>query len=284
VEKEIVSMADTRAGEAALVTYEREGHLGFITLSRPEKRNAMTLAMWKALDHVLDSAEKDREARVVLLRGEGKSFCAGLDLSPDNELAPIMGGTPGAAQKADLFTIIRDIQVIHTRLERLPQPTIAVIHSHCLGAGLELVVCCDIRICSADAQFALPEARLAIITDVGGLQRLPNIVGPGHAREISFRAHNFGADHACSIHLVNHVYPDKETLDAEARKIAEEIAANPPLAVQGAKEVMLFDENAGLEESLRYNAARSCMILPSEDLLEAVSAYMQKRKGTFKGA
>jgi len=277
-------MTERDPGRTALVTYEREGSIGTITLARPEKRNAMTIAMWQQLDDAIGAAEKDDAARVVILRGKGKSFCAGLDLSPENELAPIMGGTPGAAQKTKLFEIIKDIQAIHTRLEHLFQPTIAVIHGHCLGAGLELVVCCDMRMCSADAQFALPEASLAIITDVGGLQRLPGIVGNGHAREIAFRAHRFDAERARSINLVNYVYPDRETLSAEAWKIAEEIAANPPLAVQGTKDVMLFHDDMILDACLRYNAARSSMILPSEDLLEAMAAHMHKRKGTFKGA
>ncbi|RLB13156.1 MAG: enoyl-CoA hydratase [Deltaproteobacteria bacterium] len=277
-------MVEKDSGRTALVTYEREGSIGTITLNRPEKRNAMTIAMWKELDDAIGAAEEDEAARVIILRGEGKSFCAGLDLSPESELAPIMGGTPGAGQKTKLFKIIKEIQAIHTRLEHLRQPTMAVIHGHCLGAGLELIVCCDMRMCSADAQFALPEARLAIITDVGGLQRLPRIVGNGHAREIAFRAHRFDAERARSINLANHVYPDRETLSAESRKIAEEIASNPPLAVQGAKDVMLFHDDMMLDASLRYNAARSSMILPSEDLFEAVAAHMQKRKGTFKGA
>jgi len=272
------------AQDTALVTYAREGHVGFITLNRPEKRNAMNVALWKALDRAIGAAEEDKDARVVILRGEGKSFCAGLDLGPENEIIAVLGGTPSASQKNQVFNIILETQAIHTRLERLPQPTIAVIHGHCLGAGLELAVCCDFRLCSADARFALPEARLAVITDVGGLQRLPKIVGHGHAREIAFRAHRFDAERARSINLVNHVYPDQETLSAEARKMAEEIAANPPLAVQGAKDVMLFDDHASLDESLRYNAARSSMVLPSEDLFEAISAYLQKRPGTFKGA
>ena len=277
-------MAEEKSGQKSLVTYTREGNVGVITLSRPEKRNAMTIAMWKALEDALRSAEKDTAARVVLLLGEGNSFCAGLDLSPESEFAPIMGGVPGATQKTRLFQIIRDIQAIHTRLERLPQPTIAVVHGHCLGAGLELIVCCDIRVCSADAQFALPEASLAIITDVGGLQRLPRIVGNGHAREIAFRAHRFDAEHARSINLVNHVYPDRKILLREARKMAEEIAANPPLAVQGAKDVMLFEDSMFRDACLRYNGARSSMILPSEDLFEAMAAFVEKRKGTFKGA
>lgn len=277
-------MGEQHGALKELVTYRREGSVGTITLSRPEKRNAMNIPMWKALDHALGLAEEDTEARVILLAGAGKSFCAGLDLSPENELASVMGGNPGATQKTRLFRIIREIQAIHTRLERLPQPTIALIHGHCLGAGLELIVCCDMRICSADAEFALPEASLAIITDVGGLQRLPRIVGSGHAREIAFRAHRFDAERACSMHLVNHVFPEKETLLTEAWNIAEEIAANPPLAVQGAKDVMLFEDDGSLEASLRYNAARSSMILPSEDLFEALSAFLEKRKATFKGA
>ncbi len=277
-------MSEKKDKQDGLVTYTREGHVGCITLNRPEKRNAMNVDLWKALDVAVGEAERDGDARVVLLLGEGKSFCAGLDIGPENEIIAVLGGTPSASQKKEVFNIILETQAIHTRLERLPQPTIAVIHGHCLGAGLELAVCCDFRVCSADARFALPEARLAVITDVGGLQRLPGIVGRGHAREIAFRAHGFDAERARSINLVNHVYPDKETLMSEARNMAEEIAANPPLAVQGAKDVMLFDETVGLDESLKYNAARSCMTLPSEDLFEAISAYIQKRRGTFKGA
>ena len=276
-------MSEKHSGQKDLVTYHRDGKVAFITLNRPEKRNAMNEKLWKSLGDAVGMAEEDGEARVIILRGEGKSFSAGLDLGPDNELISVLGGTPGASQKMTFFKMVLETQEIHNRLERLPQPTIAAIHGYCLGAGLELAVCCDIRICSTDAVFALPEATLAIITDVGGLQRLPKIVGRGHAREIAFRGHRFDAERAETIHLVNDVYPDKETLFAKALNMAEEIAGNPPLAVQGAKEVLLYDEDATLEQSLRYNAARSSMILPSEDLFEAMSAFTQKRKGTFKG-
>jgi len=266
-----------------LVTYHREKHIGFITLNRPDKRNALNPAVWSALDTAIEQAEEDREARVILLRGAGKSFCAGLDLSPENELFSAVGKPPDAAQKVWFFKEVRRIQNIHTRMERLSTPTIALIHGHCLGAGLELVLCCDIRLCTQDTLFAFPEAKLGFITDVGGLQRLPRVVGKGHAREIAFRGHRFDAARAQAIQLVNDLFPDKATLDSKGMEMAEEIAGNPPLAVQGAKEVMCFDEEVGLEESLEYNAARSSMIVPSNDLMEAVAAYMQKRKGDFKG-
>ena len=267
-----------------LVTYNREGHVGFITLDRPEKRNAVTLALWRDLDEAVVQADEDPEARVVLIQGAGKCFCAGIDLSPGNDLFAAMIGRPGAAQKVNLYDEIKKGQDFHTRVDRLSKPTVAVIHKYCLGVGLELAVCADIRLCSADAVFALPEVKLGIITDVGGLQRLTRIVGKGHAREISFRGHRFDAQKAKAINLVNQVYPDRETLEKAAREMAEEIAGNPPLAVQGAKQVFLFDEEATMDESLEYNAARSCMIIPSEDIGEAVSAYLEKRPGKYKGA
>ena len=267
-----------------LVRFEKKGNVGRIILNRPEKRNAMNLAVWEALDRAITAAAEDPEVRVVILTGEGKSFCAGIDLGPENELVSAIGDKPGALQKLKFFQKIKEAQDIHNRLEGLSKPTIAAIHGHCLGAGLELVLCCDIRICTADAVFGLPEATLAFITDVGGLQRLPKVVGRGHAREIAFRGHRFGADRARMIQLVNDVYTDRDELEARTMAMAEEIASNPPLAVQGAKDVFLFDDEVGLNRSLHYNAARSSMILPSEDLFEAISAKMQKRKGNFKGA
>jgi enoyl-CoA hydratase len=277
-------MSKEESGREDWVRYNREGHIGVITLNRPEKRNALNPSVWRSLDNAIGMAEEDPDARVILLQGEGKSFCAGLDLSQENELFSVVAEGSSASQKMEFFREVRKTQGIYTRLELLPLPTIAVIHGHCLGAGLELALCCDIRLCSSETLFALPEAKLGFITDVGGLQRLPKVVGKGHAREIAFRGHRFDAKRAQEINLVNDVYPDLETLRIKAMGMAEEIAANPPLAVQGAKEVLLFDEEATLNESLEYNAARSSMIVPSEDLSEAINAYLEKRKGKFKGA
>jgi len=276
-------MSDTTT-EEKYVLYEREGFIGNIILNRPDKRNALKVAVWNALDEALAEAEQDTESRVILLRGRGVSFCAGLDLSPDNELFVFASESTGSAgKKVEFFNTVLKVQAVHTRLERLRKPTIAVIQKHCLGAGLELALCCDMRFCTEDAIFSLPEARLAFITDIGGLQRLNRVVGRAHAREISFRAHRFDAHKAKAISLVNEIYADPDALEAGAQEIAQEIADNPPLSVQGAKDVFLYDEEAGLEASLEYNAARSAMIVPSEDMAEAINAYLEKRKGSFKG-
>jgi enoyl-CoA hydratase len=266
-----------------LVRYEKEGFIGEIVLNRPEKRNALNLSLWCDLERAVSQAEEDMEARVFLVRGEGGSFSAGLDLSPDNELFDILKAPVNAASKTAFYREVRKIQDIYTRLERLTRPTIAVIQGHCLGGALELALCCDIRLAEKATVFGLPEARLAIITDVGGLQRLPRVVGPAKAREMAFRAHRFSASGALKIGLVNEVYETMEQLKDGAVVIAGEIARNAPLAVQGAKEVFLSQETNGVDLSLAYNAARSSMIMPSADLFEAVAAYMQKREPRFKG-
>lgn len=269
--------------EEKLVRYERDGMIGCIVLNRPEKRNALNLRVWNSIGDAVAEAEQDHEARVILVKGEGKSFCAGLELSTDNEVLKHVRQPVTATSKVDFFREVRHVQAIHTRLERLTRPTIAVVQGHCLGAGLELAVCCDIRLCDSQAQFALPEARLGIITDVGGLQRLPKIVGPAKAREIAYRAHRFSAGEALAMGLVNQVFESVEELEKGAAQMAAEIAANAPLAVQGAKEVFLHQETEATDRSLEYNAARSSMVLPSEDMMEAFQAFLQKRNPVFKG-
>ena len=275
-------MSDETEGRGE-VTYESEGFIGTITLRRPDKRNALDFAFWLSLSEALRKAAQDSEVRVILLKGAGDSFCSGLDLSPTNEVIRLLSKKPSADQKMRLFDIIKRVQSIYTELEVLRAPTIAVIQGHCLGAGLELVCSCDMRFCSSDALFALPEPRFGIITDIGGLQRLPKIVGRGKAREMAFRGHSIGADEAKRIGLVNEVFDTREMLFVQASKIGKEIAANAPLAVQGAKEVLLHSEDVSALRSLEYNAARSAMILPSEDLQESFESYSEKRDPEFKG-
>ncbi|MBU1740793.1 MAG: enoyl-CoA hydratase/isomerase family protein [Proteobacteria bacterium] len=268
---------------AELCLYQRQEHVGRIRLNRPEKRNALDLGMWEAIGRAVAQAADDPEARVVVVSGEGKSFCAGLNLDPAGEMAQHIMESASAAQKEKFFETVCRVQDVHTALERLRQPTIALIQGHCLGAGLELAVCCDLRLASAGTQFALPEATLGLITDVGGLQRLPRIVGPTKAREIAFLARRFDADEALAMGLLNQVCADEAALEKTGLEWAAEIAAKPPLAVWGAKAVFLHDEQEGLEAKLRYNAARNTMVVPSEDLKEALLAFMQKRPGQYHG-
>jgi enoyl-CoA hydratase/carnithine racemase len=262
----------SKTGIKASVAYKRRGLIGTITLRRPDKRNALDQRAWLSLEKAITRVARDKEVRVLLVKGEGESFCAGLDLSPDNEILRLLSEGASHEGTMQIFAIIKWIQSIYTELEHARVPTIAAIQGHCLGAGLELVCCCDMRFCSSNAVFGLPEPRFGIVTDAGGLQRLPKIVGSGKARELAFRAHLIGAEEAKRVGLVNDVCDSPEELYARTEAIAQEIAAHSPSAVQGAKEVLLYNEDVPLARSLEFNAARSAITLPSDDLRDTIGS------------
>lgn len=264
---------------------EKRGSVAWVFMNRPEKRNAQGPAFWKESPLVFAELDADPEVRCIVLAGRGKCFCSGIDLmGMMGELpgigdgAPPMGGT-----KAKLLKFVEQAQEAMSCVENCAKPVIAAIHNYCIGGAVDLICACDIRLCSEDALFSVREVALAICPDVGTLQRLPAIVGEGVARELSFTACDFGAQRALSIGLVNHVYPDVDALFSAAREMAEKIASQSPLAVQTAKEVLNFSRGRTVKDGLAYVAARSALILPSEDLLEAVGAKMEKREPKFPG-
>ena len=154
---------------------------------------------------------------------------------------------------------------------------------HCIGGGVDLTTACDIRLCTKDATFAIHETKIAIVADVGTLQRITGIVGKGMAREMAYTGKRLTADRALRCGFVNEVYEDKEQLLEGAREMAAEIAANSPLAVQGTKAVLQYSEEHTTQEGLEYVAQWNTSFLQSEDLKEAINAFMEKRKPEFHG-
>ena len=165
-----------------------------------------------------------------------------------------------------------------TCIEKCRKPVIAAIHGYCIGAGLDMITACDIRLSSKDAVFSLREAAVGFVADVGVLQRLPHIVGQGISRELAYTAKNFSAERAKEILLVNEVFNDEEALMKGAEKMAMEIAENSPLAVQASKDVLNYGVGKSVDDGLKYVAAISSNIIPSDDLFEAVTAFTEKRK------
>jgi len=185
--------------------------------------------------------------------------------------------------KRRLVHKILALQETMTCLERCRKPTIAAVHGYCVGAGLDMITVCDVRLCSADAVFSLREAAVAFVADVGVLQRLPLIVGQGITRELAFTAGDIDAVRAREILLVNAVYDDREALWQGAQQMAAQMAANSPLAVQATKEVLNYGVGKSVGDGLRYVASVSGNIIPSDDLTEAFTAFMEKRKPDFPG-
>lgn len=258
---------------------KHDGHIVRLTLNRPEKLNAMGFAFFRGLKENIENFNKNPDIRAIIINAEGKGFTAGLDLT---EAGSMLG--QGSADSRDaLREKILELQESINIIERCRKPVIAAVHGHCIGGGVDLLCVCDIRIASKDAKFSIRETRIAITADLGTLQRLPCIIGDGWFRELALTGRDFSANEALQTGFITRICENKEELEKEAFKIASSIAENSPLAVQGVKEVILFSRDNGVYPGLKFVAQKNSAMLPSEDLIEAVGAFMEKRKPVFKG-
>ncbi len=261
------------------------GPVAEIVLNRPDQLNSMTPEFFEEIGRAMKIIGDDPTLRAAVLWAEGRLFTAGLDLKA--AMATLLTNKPGANSKArsnlDLLEHIKQLQKYFSAIESCPKPVIAAIHGHCIGGGVDLTTACDIRVCTADATFSIQETKIAIVADLGTLQRISRVVGRGIAREMAFTGRRLSAQRALRCGLVNEVYPDKESLLAGARELAKEIAANSPLAVQGTKTVLNYSEEHTIEEGLDFVAQWNASFLHSHDLTEAVTAFLQKRPPVFKG-
>jgi enoyl-CoA hydratase len=267
---------------------ERDGGVALLWLDRLEKLNALHRALWDSIPAAVAHLDADPEVRVIVLAGRGKAFCAGIDLM-DHATALAGGGAisgrgeSAVGKRRALYDDVRRYQRTVSCFADTNKPVIAAVHGACIGGGMDLITACDIRLCSADAVFSVRETKIAMVADVGTLQRLPRVIGDGPARELIFTGRDINAVHAREIGLVNELLPDADALHARARALAQEIAANSPLAVQGAKHVLGFVVRREVDAALDYVALWNSAFLHSEDLTEAMTAFMQRRPPTFRG-
>ncbi|MGB3483592.1 MAG: crotonase/enoyl-CoA hydratase family protein [Mycobacterium sp.] len=259
-------------------------HVARVTLLGPGKGNAMGPAFWAELPVAFRGLDADPDVRAIVLTGSGKNFSYGLDLAAMGDtLSPMLADGALARPRADFHTRLRQMQDSITAVADCRTPTIASVHGWCIGGGVDLISAVDIRYASADAKFSVREVKLAIVADVGSLARLPLILSDGHLRELALTGKDITAAHAEKIGLVNDVYDDAEASLAAAHATAAEIAANPPLVVQGVKDVLDEQRTAQVAASLRYVAAWNSAFLPSKDLTEGITAMFAKRPPEFTG-
>jgi enoyl-CoA hydratase len=244
----------------------------------------MPPAFFAACERTFRQLSETVELRAVVVCSAAKGFSYGLDLpAAAAELGPAFQGG-SARQRSELLQLIRRLQRAFTAIELCPVPVIAAVHGPCIGGGLDLATACDIRLAARDATFSLRETRIAIVADLGSLQRLPRLVGSGHARELAYTGKDIDAERALRIGLVNELYDSRQKAVDAALAMANEIAANPPLTVRGVKEVLRHGEGSRVAEGLEFVAAWNSAFLASEDLLEAMAAFAAKRPPHFKGA
>lgn len=263
---------------------DREGAVGTLWLDRAEKRNAMGRAFWDELPRAMAELSADDSIRAIVLAAEGPAFCTGLDLK---EFAGIGGGGNGklseAGRRWKQLDSIGRMQRSISAVADCPKPSIAALHGWCIGGAIDLSTACDVRLASADAVFSVRETKIALTADVGTLQRLPGIIGRGHVAELVYTGKDIDAERAKDIHFVNEVFPDREAVIAAAHEMAAEIAANSPLAVQGSKAVLRYCEGKSVEDGLRFVAVWNSAFLPSNDIAEAMSAFVERRPPVYTG-
>ncbi len=263
------------------IRVEQIGNIAYLYLNRPEKHNAMKISFFSEMATQFKVFDRDPSVHAIVIKGEGKSFTVGLDLF---DAGPnLLGSDTGAAAREHLRVHILDLQEGMNQIEKCRKPVIAAGHGNCIGGAIDLMSACDIRLACKDAIFSIRETRIAIVADVGTLQRLPHIIGQGWARELALTGRDFTAADALNMGFITHLCDTREELYRKADEIAEEIAANATLAVQGVKDVMNFSRDNGVYSGLEYVAQKNAAAVMSEDLAEAVTAFMEKRAPTFKG-
>jgi enoyl-CoA hydratase len=209
----------------------------------------------------------------VVVAGKGRHFTSGLDLAM----------LAGAADNRSMYAFITRLQASITSVAECPKPVIAAIHGACIGGGIDLITACDIRLAAADALFSVRETRMAIVADVGTLQRLPKVLTAGHVAELVYTGKDIDAARAKEIGLVNDVFADHDAVVGAARSVAADIAANSPLAVQGSKAILQKGESLTTAQALDLVALWNTAFIRSDDLKEAVSAFFEKRAPKFTG-
>ncbi len=289
----LVSLSVGRLSEEAVAGLDRSlssgdaaAHVVEVTLIGPGKGNLLGPDFWAELPRVFTALDHDDSVRAVVLTGAGAHFSYGLDLiAMGRRWRGMFSGEPGlAGPRSKLHDEIRVLQDAVTAVADCRKPVAAAVNGWCIGGGVDVIAACDVRFASAEARFSVREVRMAMVADLGSLQRLPAIIGDGNLRELALTGKDVDADRAERIGLVNRVAPTPEGALTAAREFAVEVARNPPLTVQGVKQV-LDAERAGRvqKNGLRHVAAWNSAFLSSEDLVEAVTAFTERRDPRFTG-
>ena len=269
------------------LVYERMGAVGWLRLNRPDRLNAMTTEMWAELAKLGSELRDDPDIRCLVVIGEGRAFSSGIDVKAlmasagQGIFADAGSGVSAPAGEDPIVSGIQELQEAYTWLAEAPYPTVAAVRGFALGGGLQLALACDLRIVARDTKLGLFEQRYGILPDLGGTFWLPRIVGPAKAKELILTAAAIDADEAFRIGLANRLVDDAD-LEEAARTLADELAAQPPIAVRGSKRAIEAAATQSLRENLREAAVGQAACIRSTDFVEAIRATAEKRAPQYQ--
>ncbi|MGB0753225.1 MAG: crotonase/enoyl-CoA hydratase family protein [Gammaproteobacteria bacterium] len=253
-----------------------------IIMSRGNELNTMTRLFWKELPEIIKTIDKNADARVILLRGEGKHFSAGMDLANFvNDSSGKKKKDPSRTREAFYHELL-ELQGAFTALEKCRMPTIAAIQGACVGGAIDMAAACDMRYCSTDAFYKIAEVDIGIAADVGTLQRLPTLMPLGAVRELAYTGRKFDSAEAQQLGFVEKVFQDHDQLLEETTKLAEEIASKSPLVTSVIKKQINYARDNSVDDALDYHAIWNSALISSSDMESAMKAYMEKVSGDFE--
>jgi enoyl-CoA hydratase len=266
--------------ELTTLSLSIDGHVAEVALNRPDRANSMSADMWRELQHCFEWLDAQDEVRAVILTGNGKHFCAGMDLEVFAQSLP---DKADPARRAEAFRrYVLELQGNLTALEACRKPVLAAIHNTCIGGAIDLVCCCDMRYATEDAWFSVREVDIGMVADVGTLQRLPKLIPDGVARELAYTGRNMDAEEAREVGFVNRVFEHRDAMLREVRNIARTIAAKSPLVIRGTKEQLLYTRDHSVADGLNHVATWNAGMLSAIDLEEGISAQAAGRAARYE--
>lgn len=257
----------------------RDGPVAHLRLTRPEASNALTLDFWRDFGPALQALDQTGEIRALVISGEGRNFCAGMDVSVFSSGAIV--STDTAARRQIFHQTARGLQDALTALEKVRFPVIAAIQGACVGAGLDMVAACDLRLVSVDAYFRVEEINIGMMADVGSLQRLPKLLPEAVVRELAYLGSNLTPERAERLGFVNAVHADAEAVLAAALEMARQIASRAPLAVSGSKAAITYARDHTVAEGLEWAAIMQGSLWNTADIMAAILARKSKEPAEF---
>ncbi len=253
-----------------------------LSFNRPQKANALHKDAWLELSKAFTDLDENPDVRVIVLSGEGKHFCAGIDLELLMDIGQFTQIECGGKRAEKVRSTVKMLQDKINAIEHCRKPVLAAIHNGCIGGGVDIVAACDIRYCTDNTYFCIKEVDMGLVADLGTLQRLPKIISPGLVAELAYTGRKLTAGEAEQCGLVNKVYANRDEMLAGVMEIARQIAAKSPLVIRGTKQILLHSRDHSVDEGLKQVALWNAGMLLSKDLQEAFVASMQKRPGVFE--
>ncbi len=258
---------------------ELDAHILEVRLNRPKNANALNSKMWVEIQSAFEWADAEADVRVVILSGEGRHFCAGIDLEMFTDMHT---EHDDPARANELFLLhVRGLQKNLESLRECRKPVLAAMHGACVGGAIDMTCYADMRYSDESAFFCIKEIDIGIVADVGTLQNLPHLIPEGLVRELAYTGRNMDAKEALNAGFLNRVFEDRDALMHGVREIAETLAAKTPLALRGTKQVLNYTRDHSVEDGLRYVALWNAALMSKLDVQEAMTATLEKRAAKF---